>query len=185
MNVLQEWVTELPLMQQSVLLTAIRGPDGIAKYNSVKMLIRWYRRCVLISAFDQVILNDPVDLRGGSFTGPSIKLNELRRTCDGHSLQHCDENCVPQWWIPMDKHVDNYLKEQDALPFHFQMHLMHAIEIIGYKHSDKWIRIWWNDVYNRLVNSMHLNQETKTELDNRLGDNKQGWLIRSDKATME
>src|SRR5262245_28467293 len=47
--VLQDWVQERPFMQQTVLLTAIRGPDGIAKYSSVKLLLRWYRRCVLLS----------------------------------------------------------------------------------------------------------------------------------------
>jgi len=43
-------------MQQSVLLTAVRGPDGLPKYHSSKYLLRWYRRCILLSAMDGRVL---------------------------------------------------------------------------------------------------------------------------------
>ena len=33
-NVLQDWVSDLPMMQQTVLLTAVRGPDGLPKYHA-------------------------------------------------------------------------------------------------------------------------------------------------------
>lgn len=155
-------------MQQTVLLTAIRGPDGIAKYGGVKMLLRWYRRCVLLSAMDGKVLGNPYDNNGGSFTGPSFAEGELHNT---------------GWESNMDLHVDEYLRCQDALPFHFQNHLMHAAEIIGYKHSDERVRAWWNGVYNRLVNSLHLHPETEAELDERLGDSRSGWLKRADVAT--
>ena len=51
-SVTQEWVHELSLMQQSVLLSAIRGCDGVARHHKSKALVKWYRRCVLLSAFD-------------------------------------------------------------------------------------------------------------------------------------
>jgi len=39
-TVLQPWVEKLPMMQQTVLMTAIRGPDGLPKYGNVKYLLR-------------------------------------------------------------------------------------------------------------------------------------------------
>lgn len=59
MNALQDWVINLPLMQQSVLISAIRGPDGVAKKHKCKPLVRWFRRCVLVSAFDGAAITDP------------------------------------------------------------------------------------------------------------------------------
>ena len=43
--VLQPWVLNLTYMQQSVLITSVRGPDGIRKDHVAKLLLRWLRRC--------------------------------------------------------------------------------------------------------------------------------------------
>lgn len=85
----------------------------------------------------------------------------------------------------MDEHVSQYLREADAIPHHFQLHLMHAIEILGYKHPTIRTRLWWFGVYERLVNDLHLHPESEAEMDLRLGDNRSGWLARADKATIE
>lgn len=165
-SVTQEWTHSLSMMQQTVLLTSVRGPDGIAKYGAVKMLLRWFRRCTLISALDGEVLTSPWDSRGGSFTGPSL-------------------SGIPkeEWEQEMDKIVDEYLQTTDALPHHFQLHLLHAAEIVGYKHPDVRIRAWWCRLYRRLVNAFHLHPETELEMDQRLGDTREGWLSRSDPAT--
>lgn len=163
-SVIQEWVQELSFMQQSVLISAIRGPDGIPKFHQCKPLLKWYRRCVLFSAFDGMALTDPRGGGGGSFTGPS--------TVD----------MVGTWETAMDEVVDAYIQSQDLLPHHFQAHFMHAVEIIGYKHPDKRIRDWWHCVYVRIVHTLHLWPETEDQMDKRLGDNKDQWLARSDKA---
>jgi hypothetical protein len=168
-SVTQEWTHALPMMQQTVLITGIRGPDGIAKYGSVKMLLRWFRRCVLLSALDGKVLDNPYDQNGGSFTGPSVKVVDV-----------FDD----PWEVPMNLHVDEYLRCQDALPFHFQMHFMHSAEILGYKHPDPRTKEWWNGVYLRLVSSMHLHPESESEMDSRLGDSRAGWLERADAATV-
>lgn len=165
MIVTQEWTHSIPMMQQTVLLTAIRGPDGLPKYGGVKMLLRWYRRCVLISATDGRVIDNPYDENGGSFTGPSVSKDVL-------------------WEPRMDEVVDSYLRELDAIPHHFQLHLLHAAEIVGYKHSDARIRNWWERLYRRLVNDMHLHPETEDEMDSRLGDSRSGWLARADRATV-
>lgn len=168
--VTQEWTHNLPMMQQTVLLTAVRGPDGQPKYGPVKMLMRWFRRCTLLSAMDGKALTNPWDYNGGSFTGPSMSEDEA---IDG------------EWEVRMDALVGDYLKLLDALPHHFHMHLMHAIEIVGYKHPDPRIRAWWGGVYIRMVNDAHLHPETPAELDRRLGDSRSGWLERADPATTE
>lgn len=174
-SVLQEWTTELPMMQQTVLLTAIRGPDGLPKYGSVKRLLRWYRRCVLHSAMDGRVLEDPYERNGGSFTGPS--LDDLLTLPVGRS--------IPLWEEGMDRLVDDYLREVDGVPHHFQMHFMHAAEILGYKHPQDRHRAWWKNTYLRLVNDMHVHPETRAEMDERLGDDRSGWLKRADRATIE
>lgn len=164
----QEWVQRLPFMQQSVLLSAIRGPDGVSKYHDVKFIQRWYRRCVLISAFDQEVITNPYDSRGGSFTGPSYFNFSISKD---------------NWEVHMGPLVDKYMRTVDELPYHFQTHFMQAIQIVGYKHSDERIRNWWYSLYCRLVNDLHLNIELEQSLDRRLNDNRRDWLDSADKAT--
>ena len=167
-ELLQPWVKELPLMQQTVLMTAVRGPDGVAKYGPVKMLQRWYRRCVLVSSLDGFTLETPFHPDGGSFMGPSLLF----------------VGAGEDWEPGMDKLVDDYLREVDALPHHFQLHFMHAAEIIGFKHHDARICEWWWEVYVRLVKDMHLTPETEAAMDERLGDSRDGWLKHADPATV-
>lgn len=163
----QDWVHQLTIMQQSVLLSAIRGPDGIAKFHACKRLLKWYRRCVLLSAFDGRALQTPWEPGGGSFTGPSCPPPEKRT----HSWQVC-----------MEEVADDYIRSQDELPHHFQAHFMHAAQILGYKHPNGEIRDWWLKVYVRIVHTLHLFPEMEKEMDQRLGDNEGQWKDRSDPA---
>lgn len=159
MNVLQDWVCDLTLMQQSVLLTSLRGADGMPKDHVSKLLIRWLRRCVLISAFDKCVLTNPADPRGGSFTGPSLE-----------GVHHKD------WSRAMHYLLKEYMRTLDEVPHHFQLHFMHAAEIIGYKHPDREvIGEWWMRAYFQLANDMHLTPERETAMDRRLGDRESDW----------
>lgn len=176
-SVLQLWVMELPMMQQTVLLTAVRGPDGSPKYGPVKMLLRWYRRCVLLSAMDGRALTNPYENNGGSFTGPSLAL------VDGADPRAPTR--WPAWEASMQELVSEYLRATDALPHHFQMHFMHAVEILGYKHPNTRIRMFWRATYDRLARDLHLTPETESAMDERLGDRRDGWLKHADPATVE
>lgn len=169
----QHWTHALSLMQQTVLLTAVRGPDGLPKYGGVKMVLRWYRRCVLLSALDRKVLDNPHENNGGSFTGPSYHDTDL---FEGFPKEH--------WEIHMNEVVGDYIRELDAIPHHFQLHFLHAAEIVGYKHPDPRIQAWWQAVYFRLVDDMHLSPESEAALDRRLGDSREGWLERADPATI-
>lgn len=168
-SVWQPWTFELSFMQQTVLATAVRGPDGLPKYGGVKMLLRWYRRCVLVSSLDGEVLTNPHDDRGGSFMGPSYLID----TIDGGD-----------WPVMMSGILSQYLRELDAVPHHFQLHLLHSFEIVGYKHPDFEIRKWFREAYERLVLDMHLWPETEEQLDERLNDTRAGWLKRADPATV-
>lgn len=172
----QPWTHDLTVMQQSVLLTAIRGPDGVAKYHPCKYLTRWYRRCVLVGALDHNIFTNPHDPRGGSFTGPSYKTAYL----DGKPVFPDHD-----WRQEMNSVVRDYLRSLDELPHHFQLHLLHAAEIVGYKHPTAEIRDWWHWLYRELVRDMHLTIETEEELDFRLGDSEAQWRATSAEATQE
>ncbi len=153
MSVLQPWVEKLSLMQQSVLLASIRGPDGLHKNHVSKNLLRWFRRCILISAFDKRVLASPHELGGGSFTGPVADVTAA---------------------------VEAYLKCVDEVPHHFQLHLMHAAEIVGYKHPVYLTRVWWYDFYRKLVNDAHLYPESEAQMDKRLGDVESQWREREE-----
>lgn len=168
--VTQSWCHAIPFMQQTVLLTAVRGPDGIAKYHPCKYLLRWFRRCTLVSSLDGIVLTTPTQEAGGSFMGKSFDPDPVYA---GH------------WDNQLDLLVGDYLKALDELPHHFQLHFMHAAEIVGYKHPDPLIRASWHSIYLRLAHDMHLWEETEEQMDARLGDDRAAWLARNDKATVE
>lgn len=168
-SAMQDWVLLLPIMQQSVLMSAIRGPDGIAKRHKCKNLIRWYRRCILISAFDGVAINNPYDPGGGSFTGP-VSSNST------HELEI-------GWERSIKKHEDNFLDSRDELPFHYILHFIHAIQIVGNKHPNDRIANYWLSVYSRIVFAMHLREEGPRDMDIRLSDNEQNWRMMGDNST--
>jgi len=153
-SVLQEWVCGLSFMQQSVLISSVRGPDGFDKDSDTKPIARWYRRSILISAFDAKALNDPYETGGGSFTGP------------------IPENTT------MDIVLKNYFNKMDSVPLHYYTHFMHAGEIVGYKHPDKFVRDFWNNFYIMCVNKLHLRPESEKDMDERLGDTIAGWKKR-------
>lgn len=171
MIVTQTWTHDLRLMQQTVLLTAIRGPDGVAKYHPSKYLVRWYRRCVLLGALDQNIFTRPDEPGGGSFTGPSFSADDVGNYSD--------------WRIGMADRVDAYLRSLDEVQHHFQLHFLHGTEILGYKHPDPFIRAWWLWLYHTLVADMHLAPETEKQLDFRLGDDEGQWREISSRATQD
>lgn len=154
-NVLNDWVIELTMMQQSVLLSAVRNADGIEKFHPQKRLLKWYRRCILRSAFDGITLNLANTEGGGSFTGPV------------HDLPQA---------------LDDFVTARDGMTLHYFAHAMHAFEILGYKHPDPITRQFWNEAYNRMAHAMHLWPETEFEMDSRLGDKQDGWEARNDPA---
>lgn len=170
-SVLQDWVQELTYMQQSVLITACRGPDSIEKNHVSKLILRWMRRCFLLSAFGGNVLNRPYISGGGSFTGPSMGVLNHE---DPAFYERNDYLAISS----LNTLAATFFQKVDEIPHHFYLHLMHAAEILGYKHPEEWTRKWWNDFYNDCVNDMHLNPESELEMDRRLSDNESKWRER-------
>jgi len=155
-SVVQSWVSTLTFQQQTVLLAAIRGPDGIRKKHPSKDILKWYRRCVLLNSFTGEIMRNPMEPGGGSFMGPSSCLNNFG---------------IDQADFPSSQdflRLDDYLDTVDELPHHYQMHFMHAVEILGYKHPVPTIRASWRGIYEQLADDLHLTPETEEQMDERL-----------------
>jgi hypothetical protein len=143
-------------MQQSVLLSAIRNSDGVAKRHPGKQLIRFYRRCVLLSAFDGKQLWSPSTPGGGSFTGP-VEDIELA--------------------------LDHFIDSRDEMSLHYYAHAMHAFQILGYKFPDEYYREFWLQAYTRMAHALHLWPEAMSEMDKRLGDGEENWRARNDPSS--
>lgn len=179
-SVVQLWVHGITRMQQSVLFAAIRGPDGIDKNHISKKLVRWMRRCVLKAAFDNLVYPVPYDpqeagWKSGSFTGPSCYRLSSGQFASTARQEWEEQSSYATWQQAMDEVVSNYLQTVDALPHHYQLHFMHAAEIIGYKHPWPEHRKWWHRTYVRLANDMHLLPEPEDVMDRRLGDSERQW----------
>lgn len=173
-SVMQEWTKGISLMQQSVLLTAVRGPDGLPKEHVAKKLLRWLRRTFLLLAFTREILPRPYSSGGGSFTGPSMDTEEPLEPDDEVVQKAFDREA----WKTMAAYATEYIGCMDEMPMHFHFHLIHAAQIIGYKHPDEWTRAWWKEFYLRLVNAHHLFPESEELMDLRLGDSEAAWRAR-------
>lgn len=178
-SVTQAWLGDLPLMQQTVLLTAVRGPDGIGKNHVAKKLSRWLRRCVLRIALDRGSVRalpfNPIGThwRTGSFTGESCYEMETGRA---YVVDREEKDILyPTWEQAMWEVLRRYVVTLDELPHHFQLHFMHAAEILGYKHPSSDVREWWRFAYEALANDMHLLPEGEEAMDKRLGDDEGNW----------
>lgn len=132
-GILKNWVNELGLRHQGVLVSAVRGADNASKEDSTKALIRVYRDVILVS------FNDTPS----SFI-EKVNLNEVK------------------------ERMEKVLKNFDHYQIHYILHLIHAAEIIGYKHPDISVSNLWLWFYYKFVSKLHMNPETEKQLDNRL-----------------
>lgn len=159
--VFQEWMFNLSMQQQSVLILACRGPDGIPKFHHTKGIVRYYRATVLKSAVKGRAMK-PGEDEGGWFA-----------TLD---LFQYDEG----WYRQTSRFFDHV----DELPHHYYMHLMHGAEIIAYHHPDDLFRRRWGEFYADCCKDLHLTPESKEEMDHRLCDfNRKGWNNEEDPNT--
>lgn len=182
--VTQPWVNNLSFMQQSVLISAIRGCDGIPKRHKAKLVVKFYRRMVLFSAFDGKAFADAFEPGGGSFTGPISEippLSELR--VSGPVVIETGQSLYDWKCSMLQKVSDDFVDSRDELPGHYMGHMMHAFEIVGYKHPEPAIKDYFSELYNRLAHAHHLWPETEQEMDKRLGDNPGDWQARMDRST--
>ncbi len=135
-SILQDWVMELGLRHQGVLVSAVRGCDDEPRNSCTKLLIRCLRETMLVA--------------------------------------HCGESAKPATFIErvddaeLRRRMDEVRRNLDHLPHHFVMHLIHAAEIVGYKHPDPNVAGTWRRYYELLVRCLHLRPESHAQLEARL-----------------
>lgn len=66
------------------------------------------------------------------------------------------------------RRMNAVVKDHDALPHHYLMHLVHAAQILGYKHPDPNVRALWFGFYVSMANKFHLQYELEPQMDARL-----------------
>lgn len=135
-SILKDWVMELGLRHQGVLLTVIRGCDTAPKDDPSKLLTRCIRAVLLNTHCDD-------EKKAATF------------------IQHVDADELHERFIAYRKNLDHY-------PHHYVMHVIHAIEIIGYKHPNPRVAGVWRAFYVRLCEGLHMPFETEDDLDARL-----------------
>lgn len=147
MSVLQEWTNTLPLQQQSVLMLALRGPDGDPKHTAFKELLRAYRGTVLKAA---------------KYGRP---LNWGEKADSFMSLDVIADSFA--WEKAVEKYLDD---EADGAVLHHYTHFMHAAQIVAYKHPDDRYARAFEFTYRKFVDRLHLNVEPVEVMNERLGD---------------
>lgn len=129
--VLQDWLEPLTYKQQTVLLCALRGCDGVMKNDPSKAVVRQLR-------------------------------NDILKNADGREAFMANK----QDWKSIQKLATN----MDRYPMHYMMHVIQAMEILGYYHPDPEIAEYWNNAYTLYVQRLHLQPETKEDNRFRLRD---------------
>lgn len=132
-SVLQNWVMELPLRMQGTLMTAVRGCDDEAKiWTSSGVSYSPGRR---LTAYIRYCFMIPADIR------------EVDSQEGAFMMSQPPENFKPS--------------EFGHLPQHWYSHVMHALEIIAYKHPNSDIQTCAYSLYSMMVSNLHLNVETE------------------------
>lgn len=135
-SVLQDWVTELPLRAQGTLMTAVRGCDDEPKQWSERGVS--YSPGRRLTAFIRWCFMVPADPREVDSQEGAFMMTTPPRPFKPSEFGH--------------------------LPQHWYSHAMHALEVIGYCHPDIQVAHNANWLYQKMVNNMHLNIETKDEM---------------------
>ena len=142
-SVVQDWVSSCSWKQQTVMLAAFRGCDGLPKHDPSKVFTKKMRATLLKNADRE-----------------STFMSEV-----------ADFSLSPENKEPIDDFfIDCSRGSMDAYPVHWFLHLLQAAEIVGYKCPHHAIREYWEYFYQCGVKAMHLNPETEAQLDERLSD---------------
>jgi hypothetical protein len=145
--VFQDWIFNVNMQQQSVLIQALRGPDGFAKYHPCKTLVRHYRATILKAAH----------------YGRPLRAEDP----EPPTFMSISQFAKYRQWYPV---LTDYFQHVDELPMHYHMHMIHAAQIVAYKHPDATMRNRWLEFYGKACDEMHLPMESEAVMDQRLAD---------------
>lgn len=153
-SVLQDWVMEISLRQQGVLILALRGPDGARKEDVAKPVIRALRAVVMNSGRE----GRPMDMELVWRDDPFMQTTAIGATSDE----------------PWRKVENEFYGSIDHYNVHFLQHLWHAYAVVGIHHPSEIIRKRCWNFYLRGVRALHMNPETEEEIIYRLRDGVRG-----------
>lgn len=142
-----EWLETLTLQQQAVLMASVRGQDGDRKHTGFKVIASACRASFMRAAH----------------TGHMPRMGEHLASFMTLSLFK-DKDA---WAAHVKQTLDD---EGDGAILHYYTHLMHAAQILAYKHPDPEFRLRWKLCYDLMVDKLHLNPETEEQMDARLND---------------
>lgn len=147
----------------------------------------------LVSSYDQTARRDPIiqdwvtrlgmrhqgvlmaSVRGCD-TAPKDDPSKLFARClrDAVLRPHCGDSGRAVSFIEavdgptLESRFTAFIKNCDHYPLHYVMHVIHAMEIVGYKHPDREIGDRWLNFYIRAVDRLHLVREGEQTMDLRL-----------------
>lgn len=149
-SVLQDWVMNISLRQQGVLIIALRGPDGAMKEDVAKPIVRALRALVMNSGREGAPMAMGLVWRDDPFMQTILigaRTDELWNAA-----------------------TDTFYKSIDQYNIHFLQHLWHAFAVVGVNHEDINIRRRCWNFYLHGVHALHMRPETSEELIHRLRD---------------
>lgn len=142
-SVLQDWVMELPLREQGTLLTAVRGCDLEPKEWTTDSVVDSPGR--RITAYIRWCFMNPADPREVDVPGAFFQTRPpepFHQSAFGH------------------------------LPLHWYTHVMHALEVIAYRHPLAVVSNDAYDLYKRMATGLHLGWETRERMIERLSEDR-------------
>lgn len=145
-SVVPAWIERISFQQQTVLMLALRGPDGVRKHHPAKQVHVAYRGTIIRAAKQGRFLY--WGERSDSFMSLDLIASE-------HS------------W---DNALNLFFSHIDELPHHYVSHLAHAAQIVAVYHPHAATRAAWGKFYARWVDDKHLEPETTDTMDARLND---------------
>lgn len=145
-SVFPDWMSGIPMQQQSVLVLAARGPDGIRKHHPCKDVVRAYRACVLKAAY----------------YGRELRIGEKADT-----FMCMEAFASGEAW---GRAVKAFFDTVDELPHHYYMHLAHGAQILARHHPHAFVRGRWASFYRLCADDAHMNPELEDQMDRRLSD---------------
>ena len=142
-SVLQDWVVDLPLREQGTLLTAVRGCDDEPKQWDASGFVESQGR--RLTTYIRWCFMVPADAREVDMPGAFFQSRP-------------PANFKPSAF--------------DHLPLHWSTHVMHALEVIAYRHPDSDVRSDAYALYEKMVHSFHLPVESRDQMIARLSEDR-------------
>jgi hypothetical protein len=136
-GMVRDWAQELPLREQGVLLSGMRGCDLTPKV--------------------------PLD-------SPERQLVAYLRYVVCHPNEEAEVGATPGTYMQADPPEEWTPSEFGHYPQHWYAHIMHAFQVVGYRHPLAETRAISDGIYRRFVYSLHLEPESFGTMARRLSE---------------